>query len=68
MMPTGMALIVATLNTVTDDIKTVIWIVVMLQCRTLALLEEAEPNAFVQLKAAATMLQKHWRGIQVSIF
>ena len=36
-------------------------------CRVLALLEEADPKAFAQLKAAATVLQKHWRGIQVRV-
>ena len=48
-------------------LKIVMIIAFVLTCRTLALLEEAEPSAFVQLKAAATVLQKHWRGIQVSI-
>ena len=37
----------------------------ILNCRILALLEEVEPTAFVQLKAAATVLQKHWLGRQV---
>jgi len=34
-------------------------------CRILDLVVEAESDALQPLKAAATVIQKHWRGVKV---
>ncbi len=35
--------------------------------RILELVAEAEPEALQPLEAAATVIQKHWRGVKVSV-